>query len=218
MLQRRRSRAQWAVAAVAAIVMLVAGAAFACTNLATVNLSSSMGKPGDAITLTGTGFMANAAEMPMDGMVMDMGAGGAMMGDLSVRSPVTVRWNGPDGPVLSTAVPDRSGTISVLFSIPDAPAGHYTVVAVQKNAHGYDVYGTPARSPLQVLGPGQPAGAGARGGGTAGAAAPSTSPGILALTVGLGVLGVGLLAAGGVAATRTVRARRAVPAQVDGRD
>jgi hypothetical protein len=194
----------------------VAGAAFACTNLATVNLSSSMGKPGDAITLTGTGFMANAAEMPMDGMDMDMST--MTMGDLTVRLPVTVRWNGPDGPVLSTAVPDRSGTISVLFSIPEAPAGHYTVVAVQKNAHGFDVYGTPARSPLQVLGPGQAAGAGVKGGGTAGAASPSTSPGILALTVGLGVLGVGLLAAGGVAATRTVRARRAVPAKVDGRD
>jgi hypothetical protein len=132
-----------------------------------------------------------------------------------VRSPVTVRWNGPDGPVLSTAVPDRSGTISVLFSIPDTQAGHYTVVAVQKNAQGYDVYGTPARAPLQVIGPGQSAGAGTRGAGPEGAAGTLTSPGILALTVGLGVLGVGLLAAGGVAATRTARARRGVPATVD---
>ena len=216
MLQRRRSRVRWAVSGAAGVVVLVAGAAFACTNLATVNLSSPMGKPGDAITLTGTGFMANAAEMPMDGMVMDMGPGG-MMGDLTVRTPVTVRWNGPDGPVLSTAVPDRSGTISVLFTIPETQPGHYTVVAVQKNAQGYDVYGTPARAPLQVVGAGQPAGAGVRGAGPEGAGGASTSPGILALTVGLGVLGVGLLSAGGVAATRTARARRGVPAQVDGR-
>lgn len=210
---RRRSRAQWAAAGAGAVITLVAGAAFACTNLATVNLSSSAGRPGDAITVTGSGFMANAAEMPMDdGMVMDMSAGA--MGDMTVRSPVTVRWNGPDGPVLSTAVPDRSGTISVLFNIPDAQAGHYTVVAVQKNAQGYDVYGTPARAPLQVIG------AGGRAGDTVGGSGASTgptSPGILALTVGLGVLGVGLLAGGGVAATRTARARRHVPAPVDGR-
>lgn len=197
------------------VFALVAGAAFACTNLATVNLSSSMGKPGDAITVTGSGFMANAAEMPMDdGMVMDMTAG---MGDMTVRSPVTVRWNGPDGPVLSTAVPDRSGTISVLFNIPDAQAGHYTVVAVQKNAQGYDVYGTPARAPIQVIGAGGRTGDGVAGSGPAGASGGPTSPGILALTVGLGVLGVSLLAAGGVFATRTARARRGVPAQVDGR-
>ena len=43
------------------------------------------------------------------------------------------------------------------------------------------------------------------------------SPGIVALTVGRGVLGLGLLAAGGVAAARTARARRGVPAKVDGR-
>jgi hypothetical protein len=214
MLRRTRCRVHRAVAGVGAVVMLVAGAAFACTNLATINLSSSMGKPGEAITVTGTGFMANAAEMPMDGMVMDMGS--AAMGDMTVRSPVTVRWNGPDGPVLSTAVPDRSGTISVLFTIPDARAGHYTVVAVQKNAQGYDVYGTPARAPLQVIGAGQPAGAGIRDGGPEGASGASTSPGLLALTVGLGVLGVALLAAGGVAATRTAKARRGVPATVDG--
>jgi hypothetical protein len=211
----RRSNARWAAAGAGVVVMLVAGAAFGCTNLATVNLSSSMGKPGDAITVTGSGFMANAAEMPMDdGMVMDMTAG---MGDMTVRSPVTVRWNGPDGPVLSTAVPDRSGTISVLFNIPDAQAGHYTVVAVQKNAQGYDVYGTPARAPLQVIGAGGRAGDGVAGSGPAGASGGPTSPGILALTVGLGVLGVGLLAAGGVFATRTARARRGVPAQVDQR-
>lgn len=203
------------VAGVGAVFALVAGAAFACTNLATVNLSSSAGRPGDAITVTGSGFMANAAEMPMDGMVMEMGAG--TMGDMTVRSPVTLRWNGPDGPILSTAVPDRSGTISVLFNIPETQAGHYTVVAVQKNAQGYDVYGTPARAPLQVLGAGGRAGDGVGGSAPAGAGGGPTSPGILALTVGLGVLGVGLLAAGGVAATRTARARRGVPAPVDQR-
>lgn len=215
MLQQRRNRARWALLGLCATVVILGGAAWGCTNLATVNLSSAMGKPGDAITVTGSGFMANAAEMPMDGMEMDMS--GPMMANLTVRQPVTIRWNGPEGPVLSTAIPDRSGTISVLINVPDTQAGHYTVVAVQKNAQGYDVYGTPARAPLQVVGPGGRAGEGVRGAGSAGAGDPSSSTGIVALTVGLGVLGLGLLAAGGVAATRTVRARRGVPAQVGGR-
>ena len=209
MLQRRRRRVQWAVAGSAAVLLLVAGVAFACTNLATVNLSSSMGKPGDAITVTGSGFMANAAEMPMDGMDMDMSA--MAMGDMTVRSPVTVRWNGPDGPVLSTAVPDRSGTISVLFTIPDTQAGPYTVVAVQKNAQGYDVYGTPARAPLQVIGPGQSAGAGVNDATPKGAAGTPTSPALIALTAVLGLAGAGLLVGGGVGAARTARSRRPVP-------
>lgn len=213
MLQQRRNRARWGLLGLLATVVIVGGAAWGCTNLATVNLSSPMGKPGDAITVTGTGFMANAAEMPMDGMDMDMTA---PMANMTVRLPVVIRWNGPEGPVLSTAVPDRSGTISVLFNIPETQAGHYTVVAVQKNAHGYDVYGTPARAPLQVLGAGGRAGEGV-GAGSAGAGSQSSSTGIVALTVGLGVLGLGLLAAGGVAAARTARARRGVPAKVDGR-
>ncbi|MGI8808992.1 MAG: hypothetical protein ACR2KK_14355 [Acidimicrobiales bacterium] len=200
------------------MLTVAASAAFACTNLATINLSSPMGKPGEAITVTGTGFMASAAEMPMDdGMVMDMAPGGTGMAPTSVRSPVVLRWNGPDGPVLSEAIPDRGGTISVLFTIPETQAGYYTVLAVQKNLHGFDVYGTPARAPVQVIGPGGPKANDARGSGAAGVGGPSNSPGFLALTAGLGVLGVALLAAGAVAATRTVRVRRGVAVKVDGR-
>ena len=214
MQRRGRNRARWAALTVGAAVTVLAGAAFGCTNLATVNLSSSMGKPGDVITLTGSGFMANAAEMPMDGMVMDMGSMGAMS-ELTVRNPVTVRWNGAEGPVLSSAVPDRSGTISVLFTIPETAAGHYTVLAVQKNPQGFDVYGTPARAPLQVIGAGASAAPDTQGSGVGAGGAPG-SGGFVALTVGLGLLGLGLLAAGGVAATRNVRVRRGVPARVDG--
>lgn len=213
MAQGPGSRGRWAVVCALAAVTMAAGTASACTNLATINLSSSAGKPGDVITLTGSGFMANSAEMPMDGMVMDMSS--MTMAALTVRSPVVLRWNGADGPVLSNAVPDRSGTISVLFTIPEAAAGHYTVMAIQKNPQGFDVYGTPARAPLQVIGAGGAAGGDVRGSGTG--AGESGSGGVLALTVGLGVLGLGLLAAGGVAATRSIRVRRGVPAHVDGR-
>ena len=217
----RSTAARWGLLVVSAALVLLGSTAFACTNLATLNLSSSSGKPGDAITVTGTGFLANADEMPMDGMVMeDMGKGGsAMMGTtagLAARSPVVLRWNGPDGPVLADAIPDRSGTISVLFTIPETQSGSYTVLGVQKNAHGYDVYGTPARAPLQVIGVGQPAGEAVRGAGPEGAG-QATSTGTIALTVGLGVLGLGLLAAGAITATRVVGSRRSVPARVDGR-
>jgi hypothetical protein len=100
----------------------------------------------------------------------------------------------------------------VLFTIPETQSGHYTVLAVQKNPQGFDVYGTPARAPIQVVADGRPAGAGVRGAGPEGAGG-TTSPALLALTAGLGILGVGLLAAGGVAATRGVRQRRGVPAR-----
>lgn len=219
----RMGAARWVFLVLSAATVLLGGTAFACTNLATINLSTSMGKPGDAITVTGSGFLANADEVPMDGMVMeDTGKGAtATMGTttgLAARSPVTLRWNGPDGPVLADAIPDRSGTISVLFTVPDAESGSYTVLAVQKNSHGYDVYGTPARAPLQVIGAGQPPGDPVRGAGPEGAAGQSGSPATLALTVGLGALGLGLLAAGGVAATRMVGGRREVPARVAGDD
>ena len=217
-----RSRtAQWALGALAAALVLLGSTAFACTNLATINLSTSIGRPGDAITVTGTGFMANADEMPMDGMVMeDMGKGGTeTMGTtsgLAARSPVVLRWDGPDGPVLADAIPDRSGTISVLFTVPEAESGSYTVLAVQKNPQGYDVYGTPARAPLQVVGVGQPPGDALRGSGSEGAAGESSSPTMLVLIVGLGVLGMGLVAAGVLSTARVAGSRREVPARIGG--
>jgi hypothetical protein len=204
----------WSLTVLSACLAVLGSTAFACTNLATINLSTSMGKPGDAVTVTGTGFLANEGEMPMDGMVMDMGPDSDGMGDMPTRSPVVLRWNGTDGPVLSEAVPDRSGTISVVFDIPQAAAGHYTVLAVQKNQKGFDVYGTPARTTIQVLGPGQSAADAARGSGSVAGDGQASSIGLLALTVGLGVSSVGLLAAGGLAAAR-VRSRRRVPAKVD---
>ena len=99
-------------------------AAFACTNLATLNLSSTAGKAGDTVTVTGS-----------------------------------------------------------------------------------DTYGTPARASYQILGPnGQsvvtpPASAAA----ATVADAPSSS-GIIALTVGLGVLGLALFGAGFIAFVRQTRA------------
>lgn len=79
------------------------------------------------------------------------------------------------------------------FTVPDAPPGHHTLLAIQKNAPGYDVCGSPARATIEV-----------------------TANGLIIMTLSLGALGIGLFAAGGVAAVRQVR-RGGVPARVGGR-
>ena len=177
----------------AAAASLVAGAAaFACTNLATLNLSSTAGKAGDQVTVTGSSFKVNAK-------------------DLSASTPVVLHWNGVDGVQLAQAMPDKAGNISATFAIPDGQPGYYVIVATQKDAKGVDAYGTPARASFQILGAnGQsvvtPAVTSA---GSTVASSPSSS-GIIALTVGLGALGLALFGAGFVAFVRQAR-RRDVP-------
>ena len=179
-----------AFAAGAAVSVIVGAAAFACTNLATLNLSSTAGKAGDTVTVTGSSFAVGRGDAP--------------------TFPVQLRWNGVDGMVLAETTPDRAGNISATFTVPEGMPGYYVLVATQKNASGVDTYGTPARASYQILGAnGQsvvtpPAGAAA-------AAVPSapSSSGIIALTVGLGVLGLALFGAGFVAFVRQARATKA---------
>jgi hypothetical protein len=203
----------------AALALTVAGAtAYACTNLAALNLSTSSGRAGDAIIVTGSGFSAGAAAGPMDDGMGDMAMGSPGMDmdtrNYTVRPAVVLHWNGADGPELGRAIPDKSGSISLQFTIPDAAPGHYTLMAVQKNAQGFDIYGTPARAAIQVVGlTGRPA-ADAVGPGAEGAAgaAGSGSAGPIVLTAILGVLSAGLLV--GVGLTVRQLQRRRVPAVV----
>jgi hypothetical protein len=171
-------------------------AAMACTNLATLNLSASSGSVGDTVTVTGSSFsVPKSADAPV--------------------VPVVLNWNGADGPVLAEAVPDGAGNINATFSVPEGQAGYYVIVASQKDAEGVDQYGTPARASYQILGPNgesvvQPAGSQS----PAVAAEPSSS-GMIALTVGLGVLGLALFAAGFTAFVRQARGREVlVPSKV----
>src|SRR5688500_5362604 len=177
---------------VAAAASVIAGAAaFACTNLATLNLSSTAGKAGDQITVTGSSFrVASATSNPGD---------------------IVLRWNGVEGTELARVQADKAGNISATFAIPQGQPGYYVIVATQKNAQGVDAYGTPARASYQILGAnGQsvvtPAVSSA---GSTVASSPSSS-GIIALTVGLGALGLALFGAGFVAFVRQAR-RRDVP-------
>jgi hypothetical protein len=179
-------------------VMVVTGAiAFACTNLATLNLSSAAGKAGDTVTVTGSSF---AVISPKD----------AAAGKTS--TPVVLHWNGADGPVLGQAVPDLAGNISTPIAIPQAAPGYYVIVAKQVDEKGIDKYGTPARAAFQILGPnGQSVVQQPGAEGVTPLASEPISTGMIALTALLGVLGLGLFGAGMGAFVRQAR-RREVPA------
>lgn len=176
---------------VAAVFLLAGAAAFACTNLATLSLSSNAGKSGDVVTVTGSSY-----RMPS-----------------GVTTGVQLRWNALDGPVLAEAVPDKVGNISASITIPQAAPDTYVVIAVLKDARGNDTSGTPSRAQFQVVG-----GAGAAAPQPAiaqqtpvASTASSGSAAPLALLLGLGALGL-LLFGGGIAATARGTHTRTVPA------
>ncbi len=170
----------------AAATVIAGAAAFACTNLATLNLSSSAGQAGDTVTVTGSSFRVNAR-------------------DVAASDAVVLHWNGVDGAVLAETKPDKAGNISATFTVPEGQPGYYVIVATQRDAKGVDAYGTPARASYQILGPNgqsvvQPVGSTAGNVGT-----ETSSSGIIALTVGLGALGLALFGAGFIAFVRQAR-------------
>lgn len=122
----------------AAIAMFTAVTAWACTNLATLNLSESAVTPGQSIEVTGSSFRT-----------ADKGG-----------QDVAFRWNGVDGPVLASATTDASGQVVASVTVPtDAQPGFYTLVATQNVAEqdGHleagglsPAFGTPARAAVQV--------------------------------------------------------------------
>ncbi|HTJ76342.1 MAG TPA: hypothetical protein VL337_13370 [Acidimicrobiales bacterium] len=176
------------IAAGAALVM-AAATAFACTNLAELNLSSSSGRAGTQLTVTGSAF----AKAPKN-------------------TPVDLHWNGVNGPVLATVTPDAAGAIGPLpLTIPaDAAPGYYVVVATQTEiATGLNPWGLPTRAGFQVLGPGDtPAGVPAAVS-TGANSGSGVSGGFVALSIALGVSGLLLFGFG--AATFVSSARRRVP-------
>lgn len=174
----------------AAGMLLLGATAWACTNLATLNLSSAAGNPGDSITVTGSSFRV-ASEGP--------------------SNPVVLNWNGVDGAELATVTPDSAGNISATFTVPEGQPGYYVIIATQRNEDGVDEYGTPARAAFEILGPsGEPISQPAAPA-PAGVSAEPGSTGMIALTALLGVLGLALFGAGFTAFVRQVR-RRDVPA------
>ncbi len=182
-----RKRTMTLAVLVVGMTAATTAAAFACTNLATLNLSSNAGKPGDTITVTGSSF-----RMPRE-----------------APSGVQIRWNSADGPLLAETRPDRVGNITATFTVPEAAPDNYVILAVLRDARGADTSGTPARAQFQVLGAAaRPAAAPLADQPPPVAASQSSSAGLIALTVALGVGGLALFAAGFVAFARQARARR----------
>ena len=134
--------------AIGALVVGLGASAFACASLATLNLSIGSGRPGTTITFTGAGFAVPRASTGL------------------APTPVVVHWEWEDGPVIAEVVPDRYGSLSAHFTVPEARPGTYIIVATQKTprrAPGAPeelapVYfaepGTPARASFEVLAPG----------------------------------------------------------------
>jgi hypothetical protein len=152
---------------------------FACTSLATLNLSQASAPSGTNLTVTGSSFSSTS----------------------SGNSPVALHWNSITGPVLSSGVvPDSSGAIGpVSVTIPSsATPGYYTIIAVQTDKTGQNAFGTPARAAIQVTGAG---GAGAGSNSSQPVASPTNNgsglgAGLIGLLVALGVGGLILFGLG----------------------
>ena len=145
----RLSPGRWAVlVAVGILVAGVGASAFACANLATLNLSTTSGRPGATVTFTGASFV------------------GARASNGFVATPVVVRWRDKDGPVLAEVTPDRFGSISASFTVPDVTPGTYVILGIQETPRRapsappdaaltfFAEPGTPARASFEVLSPG----------------------------------------------------------------
>jgi len=134
--------------AIGALVTGLGATASASANLATLNLSAGSGRPGALITFTGASFVV---PRPSTGQA---------------ATSVVVHWQWEDGPVLAEATPDRFGSISASFEVPDSRPGVYILVATQRTARSvpgapaeqapiyFSEPGTPARASFEVLAPG----------------------------------------------------------------
>lgn len=187
----------------AGALLLPVATAWACTNLASLNLSEANVSAGDTIDVTGTSFSSLAQASP--------GEGG------EAAEPVQLRWNSADGTVLGEFETDARGTFQGSIRVPaDAAPGSYVLVATQNviaDAEEGDIraaYGTPARAAIHVDAPpvavrdvSVPAMAAAAG-------SPGADAGLLSLGAfaAMGLLALGLLAAGAGLFIRDVRSGR----------
>jgi len=157
-----------------AIFLVSAMAAWACTSLATLNLSKSAGQPGSPLRVTGSSFAT------------DPGA-----------RAVQFHWNGLSGKVLAIAKPDAAGNLSATMKVPvGAQSGYNVIVATQTVKGQGSAFGSPARASF-LVGSAAPSREAPPSGVSAGVVvAEGTSTGVVALTVALGLLGIMFFGAG----------------------
>lgn len=184
----------------ASFILALGLTAYACTNLATLNLSATAGRPGDTLTITGSSFLTVC-----------------VCGPQMPPTPVKIRWGGVQGRVMADLTPNKAGTLSAAFAVPDVTPGYYVIAATQRDdSLNLDTQGTPALTTFEVLTPsggsvvsrGEVAAAGSNGDG-------ATSSRFLALTAGLGVLGFAFFVGGSAVVIRQLTTRKRVPAVVD---
>jgi hypothetical protein len=179
-----------------AVLGIAASAAWACVSGPVVNLSTVSAKPGEQVTLTGTGFRQ--------------------------ADPVQIRWNALDGPIVAeVAKPESNQTVTASFAVPAGTVPGSYVVIVSQTKDGKPSL-SPIRAVLNVVGPsGQAPVLGADTTSDAGDRLPAlvqsdndVSNGTLAL-VALGVAGIGMFAAGVAALASSRRGGvTAAPARV----
>jgi hypothetical protein len=127
---------------VPALSVIGAAGALACVRQPLVVVQpQSSGPPGTRVTVAGTGFSDDRTEL---------------------------RWNGQDGPLLGTATGPE---FSVPVTIPEAPGGLYSLVAVLRSPDGS--IGNAVRASFQITAGTAPAGA--TGTGTAAPAPTGTA-------------------------------------------
>src|SRR5947208_10003370 len=174
--------------------------AFACTNLATISLSSGSGHVGDTLTLVGTSFPVPRATS-------------------TAPTQVVVHWKSIEGPVVATVTPDRTGTISATFTVPPTEPGNLIIVATQKRpvvnpdtpgaapVTFVDEPGTPARATFRVLATGELAPIPLAPNDVVGVTTNAGSTGVMVLMVLFGTVALSLFAGGVIAFLYQVRSR-----------
>jgi hypothetical protein len=184
-----------AVGALAGIGALVVAAstAWACVSGPVVNLSTVQAKPGEQVTVTGTGFRQ--------------------------ADPVHIRWNALDGPIVAQMARPENQLVNATFAVPPGTApGNYVVIVTQAKPDG-QLSQSPIRAVLTVVGPsGQSPVVGADPSAADVDRLPDlvradegVSSGTLML-VALGVAGLGMFSAGIAALIASRRETTAVPA------
>ncbi|MDP1803558.1 MAG: hypothetical protein Q8K72_00175, partial [Acidimicrobiales bacterium] len=105
---------------------IAASAAWACVSGPVVNLSTVTAKPGEQVTLTGTGFRQ--------------------------ADPVQVRWNALDGPIVAELAKPDNQTVTANFAVPAGTAPGSYVLIVSQTKNGQPSL-SPIRAVLNVVGP-----------------------------------------------------------------
>lgn len=186
------------VLAVSGLLVAMAASAWACTNLATMNLSSSHAQAGETVQITGSSY-----KLPETG-----------------GQEIVVRWNSLDGAVLATTTADSVGNIDVSITVPDdAEPGPNVIVATQEverpDGELVAAHGTPTRASLIV---GQPAVAHApppAATSPSAALVPGPNIGLIVLSALFGLAGLGLFAGGATLFIRESQQARPVAVPVE---